>query len=450
MISEIIRIIKQNVQMEASIESSLPVLCVAKSEDFERRPNMLVPTETRCFHELKSINDIFRMQTGVSNSSFFDHTRFDEMSIREFLQHVLIECTDRLGYKERFFDLWEMNQEYVDLMIEHMEESGKISTELTTLHEENVQLMVLIMSQSLNAAYENPRSLLKKRLAPHIPIYQTIHENILCKVSVKENIISFELLYDLLDLLYEFMIQYILYYDVERRIVARPIRIFMKRDIGCCDYYFNMEKLNGMEMNKWLMRYHENTSIPNLLSMVQDLIILMNSLHEKYKFVHGDLKPDNLMIMSDGTIRILDFGLSYLEFKENRFMIDFSDAGLGPNLITGNSHHPFDHVKFLTSPYRFQSDMIYFFLMFEFYLPKDHLYWIWIKKTLFKQGDIEIIDIYQTIKHDYKAFILSKEYNLWNHFVPGLDIAKWMENFTCDSLLRNIDEFMIVYQSQLC
>lgn len=433
MISEIWKIIKQDVQMEDYVENFIPKLGIADSIDFTGKQQM---------------NDIFRMQTGVSNSSFFDHTRFSEMSIREFLQHVLIECTDRLGYKERFLDLWEMNQEYVDLMIQHMNESGKIANELVTLYEENEQLMIIIMSQSLNATHENPRSLLKKRLAPHVPIFQTINEDVICKVNMKQNIISFEILCDLLDLLYEFMIQYILYYDVQRRIVARPMRIFMKRGVGCCDYYFNMEKLNGMEMNKWLMSNHENKSIPDILSIVQDLVLLINSLHEKYQFVHCDLKPDNLMIMSDGTIRILDFGLSYLEFKEDRFLIDFTDAGLGPNLITGHGHHTFDFMKFLISPYRFQSDMIYFFLMFDIYLPKNHLFLIWIQKTLFKQGDIEILDIYRSIKHDYKAFILSKEYNLWNHFAPDIDIAKFMDNFTCDNLLRNIDEFSIIYQTQ--
>lgn len=435
MISEIWKIIKQNVQMEASVESTLPEMGIADSTDFEKRKHM---------------QDVFRMQTGMSNSGFFDHSHLSDMCIREFLQSVLIECTDRLGYKDRFLDLWQLNQEYVNMMFEHLEESGKISTELKTLHEENEQLMILTMAQSLNSAYDNPRSLLKKRLGSNISLYQTIHENMVCKVSVKEGIISFELLFDLLDLLYEFMIQYILYYDVERRIVARPIRIFIKRGVGSCDYYFNMEKLQGLEMNQWFIRHSDNASIPIVLSVLQDLILLMNSLHEKYKFVHGDLKPDNLMIMSDGTIRILDFGLSYLEYKENLFMIDFSDAGLGPHLITGHGHHPFDYMKFLTSPYRFQSDMIYFFLMLDYYLPKENLYWIWIKNTLFQQGDIKIFDIYKGIKHDYKAFILSKDYSLWNHLAPTLDITKWIENFTCDRLLQNIDEFAIVYQSQLC
>ncbi len=419
-------LLKRYVKMETSTESLPPAPVVADSSDF-------------------SVREVFQMQTGVSNSSYFDHSRIAEMTSREFLQSLLIECTSRLGYQERFLDLWEMNQEYIDFMIKQYIENGRISKELQTLYEENEQLMILQMAKSLSCAFKNPRSLLKKRLGRTSPVYQTVLDGIVCKVNVKDQIPVFELMFDLLDLLYEFMIQYILYYDVERDIVARPIRIYIHRDIGSCDYYFQMEKLNGIEMNEWFLKNNHPEKVFQVVYLLEDLIMLMQSLHEKYKFVHGDLKADNLMIMDDGMIRILDFGLSYLEFKDEKICIDFSDAGLGPHLLTGNGNHPFDYTQFLTSPYRFQSDMIYFFLLLEYYFPKEHLLMIWIHQTLFMQGSISILEIYKSIKHEYKAFILSKQPELWKHYIPDFDIPAFMEKFTAVHLLDVLNEFKVNY-----
>ncbi len=411
-------ILKEYVKMEPPI----PAPHIAESNDF-------------------SVREIFQMQTGVSNSSYFDHSRVGEMTSREFLQSMLIECTSRLGYQERFLDLWEMNQEYFDFMIKQYIENRKICKELRILYEENEQLMILQMAKSLSSTFKNPRSLLKKRIGRTSHVYQTIHDGVICKVAVKENIPTFELMFDLLDLLYEFMIQYILYYDVERRIVSRPIRFYIHREIGSCDYYFQMEKLDGMEMNQWFLQKNTMENVVEVVSIMEDLIMLMQSLHEKYKFVHGDLKPDNLMIMEDGTLRILDFGLSYLEFKDEKIYIDFSDAGLGPHLMTGNGDHPFHYIQFLTSPYRFQSDMIYFFLMLEYYFPKEHPLMIWIHQTLFMQGSVSIWNLYRSLKHDYKAFILSKQPDLWKQLFPEFDIPAFMEKFTAIKLLDMLDDF---------
>jgi serine/threonine protein kinase len=362
-----------------------------------------------------------------------------------------------------------MNQEYLNYMLQQKKESDIITTDLLTLYEENKENMILLMAKNMNSAYSNPHSLLKKRICERTGIFETSSEGIICKLSHRHDILSFELIFDLLDLLYEFMIQYILYYDdvfssiksqytslnpfemdfLNRKIVSRPVRLFIHREMGKCSYFFHMEKLSGIEMNKWFWRFNDIPSIPKVVNMLKDLIFLIHSLYNKYKFVHGDLKPDNLMIMSDGSIMILDFGLSYIEYKENKIFIDFSDVELGPNLISGNGRHIIDYMKFIISPYRFESDMMYFLLIMEFYFTPDHPLMIWFNNTLFHQGTIDILEEYKKIRHEYKAFILSKEVHLWKHFCPELDMEKWMQNFTFENLLTNLEEFCVYYQSHL-
>lgn len=45
--------------------------------------------------------------------------------------------------------------------------------------------------------------------------------------------------------------------------------------------------------------------------VLHDVLCALSSLHNKYKIVHGDIKADNILLSSDGQIRLTDFGLSH-------------------------------------------------------------------------------------------------------------------------------------------
>lgn len=50
----------------------------------------------------------------------------------------------------------------------------------------------------------------------------------------------------------------------------------------------------------------------NQISIVMhDILCALSSLHNKYKIVHGDIKAGNILMSSDGKIRLTDFGLSH-------------------------------------------------------------------------------------------------------------------------------------------
>ena len=85
--------------------------------------------------------------------------------------------------------------------------------------------------------------------------------------------------------------------------------------------------------------------------------------------------------------------------------------------------------------------------MLDYYLSNDNLLIIWMKKTLFTQGSICMFDVYKSISHDYKAFIMSKDVNIWKHYCPELDIPAWMESFKSENLIKNLDDLLSYYHT---
>jgi serine/threonine protein kinase len=85
--------------------------------------------------------------------------------------------------------------------------------------------------------------------------------------------------------------------------------------------YMTMEYLNGIPLSKIIKKYAPLSR--------QDAIRIINSIARglsyahKHNIVHSDLKPDNIFILADGTVKILDFGIARA-FKMNEEVV--SDA----------------------------------------------------------------------------------------------------------------------------
>lgn len=59
--------------------------------------------------------------------------------------------------------------------------------------------------------------------------------------------------------------------------------------------------------------------------ILHDLLRALSTFHTKYQTVHGDIKAANILISSDGSVRLTDFGLSHK--LENSESIDTSFSG---------------------------------------------------------------------------------------------------------------------------
>lgn len=79
--------------------------------------------------------------------------------------------------------------------------------------------------------------------------------------------------------------------------------------------FFTMEYVDGRTL-RYLLQNHKKLAFP---SVVRILCLVADALSHAHEVtIHRDLSPENIMIVRDGTIRLLDFGLAKLEdsFKD--------------------------------------------------------------------------------------------------------------------------------------
>ncbi len=74
-------------------------------------------------------------------------------------------------------------------------------------------------------------------------------------------------------------------------------------------YYFVMEFVSGYSMGNWIRRKGRLTE-ENALVCAQCVAVAMNYAWERARVVHCDIKPDNIMIDGDGTVKVADLGLA--------------------------------------------------------------------------------------------------------------------------------------------
>ena len=74
--------------------------------------------------------------------------------------------------------------------------------------------------------------------------------------------------------------------------------------------FYTMEYVEGKTLRRWLQMRHrlEFSSVVRVLCLVADAL---NHAHQIT--IHRDLSPENIMVLRDGSIRLLDFGLAKLD-----------------------------------------------------------------------------------------------------------------------------------------
>lgn len=76
----------------------------------------------------------------------------------------------------------------------------------------------------------------------------------------------------------------------------------------------------------------ENDKVDNeMVNVMWSVATMGGDLYDKYKFIHGDMKPDNLLHLSDGSIMFIDFGfanIQYAKTPQTALVANYTTAGI--------------------------------------------------------------------------------------------------------------------------
>lgn len=93
------------------------------------------------------------------------------------------------------------------------------------------------------------------------------------------------------------------------------VKVYDARQIGPLLFY-TMEYVDGISLFKWI---HKKGKL-GLGSTVRILSLLCHALEHAHQFtVHRDISPDNVMVLKNGQVKLLDFGLAKLTNVQSAF-----------------------------------------------------------------------------------------------------------------------------------
>ena len=133
-------------------------------------------------------------------------------------------------------------------------------------------------------------------------IYEAEDFNLSKPVAIKENFALTE------QLRYAFTREAKLLANLRHRALPQVIHHFSLKD----GQFLVMEFISGRNLAEMLLDRKNNPfSTKEVLSWADTLLDVLNYLHNRPEpIVHGDIKPANLKLDSDGNLFLLDFGLA--------------------------------------------------------------------------------------------------------------------------------------------
>jgi serine/threonine-protein kinase len=78
--------------------------------------------------------------------------------------------------------------------------------------------------------------------------------------------------------------------------------------------YYIMEYLEGKSLRGWMVERFKKGKRVGMGSTVRILSMICHALEQAHQFtIHRDLSPENIMVLNNGNVKLLDFGLAKLE-----------------------------------------------------------------------------------------------------------------------------------------
>lgn len=89
-------------------------------------------------------------------------------------------------------------------------------------------------------------------------------------------------------------------------------------------YCLYLEYIDGVSLDEFIQCLQDQATLENrdqyeklLVAIIYQILIGLQFLKNETKIIHRDIKPSNIMIRKDGTVKIIDFGLSIHETRLN-------------------------------------------------------------------------------------------------------------------------------------
>jgi serine/threonine protein kinase len=92
---------------------------------------------------------------------------------------------------------------------------------------------------------------------------------------------------------------------IEHPNIAQAIEAGIEDDV--C--YFSMTYIKGDDLSSVIKRKTRLDEIP-ALKIIRDVAATLDYAWQKHKLIHRDVKPSNIMLSSEGTVKLLDLGIS--------------------------------------------------------------------------------------------------------------------------------------------
>lgn len=106
-------------------------------------------------------------------------------------------------------------------------------------------------------------------------------------------------------------------------------------------YFLVMEYVDGKNLKDYI-QLHSPLSVPAVLAILAQLLHALSLCHAK-NVIHRDLKPQNIMITEQGSVKILDFGIARMTALKDLTQTGTSLGSpeyMAPELFASNSYEP--------------------------------------------------------------------------------------------------------------
>lgn len=109
-------------------------------------------------------------------------------------------------------------------------------------------------------------------------------------------------------------------------------------EVGCQKnhYYYVMELAAGYDTSRWLSRKGKLEE-SDVLTVAESVAVALDYAYETINIIHCDIKPANIVVDSDGTVRITDMGIARFAYSAtDEECVSGTPSYMSPEQAMGN------------------------------------------------------------------------------------------------------------------